>query len=129
MSERSEYSSGEFCWVDLATTDVEGATRFYGELLGIDAEAAPGDPEETGGYGFFTKGGKMVAGIGPTQRDDQPSAWSSYIRVEDADASAEKAKEAGGQRRLWADRHPQRVRADGGPSGPDRRLHLDLPAG
>lgn len=97
MSERSQYSSGEFCWVDLATTDVEGATRFYGELLGVDAEAAPGDPEETGGYGFFTKGGKMVAGFGPTQRDDQPSAWASYVRVDDADATAEQAKEAGGQ--------------------------------
>jgi predicted enzyme related to lactoylglutathione lyase len=97
MSERTEYAPGEFCWVDLATTDVDGATRFYGELLGIEAQAAPGDPEETGGYGFFTKDGKMVAGYGPTQSADQPSAWSSYVKVEDADATTEKAKEAGGQ--------------------------------
>jgi uncharacterized protein len=97
MSERTEYAPGEFCWVDLATTDVDGATKFYGELLGVEAEAAPGDPEETGGYGFFTKSGKMIGGFGPTQRDEQPSAWSSYIKVEDADATAEKVKEAGGQ--------------------------------
>jgi predicted enzyme related to lactoylglutathione lyase len=97
MSERSEYAPGEFCWVDLSTTDVDGATKFYGELLGVEAQAAPGDPEETGGYGFFTKTGKMVAGYGPTQRDEQPPAWSSYIKVEDADATAERVKEAGGQ--------------------------------
>ena len=97
MSKRKEYAPGEFCWVDLATTDVDAATAFYGELLGVEAEAAPGDPEETGGYGFFTKDGKMVAGYGPTQREGQPSAWSSYIKVEDADATAEKVKEAGGE--------------------------------
>jgi predicted enzyme related to lactoylglutathione lyase len=97
MSERNEYAPGEFCWVDLSTSEVDGATRFYGELLGVEAQAAPGDPEETGGYGFFTKNGRMIAGFGPTQRDEQPSAWSSYIKVEDADASAEKVKEAGGE--------------------------------
>jgi len=97
MSERTSYANGEFCWVDLSTTDVEGAKAFYGDLLGVEAESAPGDPEETGGYGFFTKDGKMVAGFGPTQRDEQPSAWSSYIKVEDADATTQQVEEAGGQ--------------------------------
>jgi uncharacterized protein len=97
MSERNEYAPGEFCWVDLSTKNLDAATSFYGELLGVEAEAAPGDPEETGGYGFFKKDGKMVAGFGPTQRDEQPSAWSSYIKVEDADATAEKVTDAGGQ--------------------------------
>ena len=96
MSERNEYAPGEFCWVDLSTKDVDGAKDFYSALLGVEAELAPGDPQETGGYGFFTKSGKMIAGFGPTQRDDQPSAWSSYIKVEDADATAEKVKDAGG---------------------------------
>jgi predicted enzyme related to lactoylglutathione lyase len=96
MSERTEYAPGEFCWVDLSTTDVDGALAFYGELLGVEAKPAPGDPEETGGYGFLTKDGKMVAGYGPTQREGQPSAWSSYIKVEDAEATAEKVKEIGG---------------------------------
>jgi uncharacterized protein len=96
MSERSEYAPGEFCWVDLSTTDVEAAKSFYGDLLGIEAEAAPGDSEETGGYGFFVKGGKMLAGIGPVQSGEGHSAWSSYVKVEDADATAAKVKEAGG---------------------------------
>jgi len=97
MSERAEYASGEFCWVDLATTDVEGATSFYGELLGVEWQPAPGAPEQTGGYGFFVKGGKQVAGMGPTQQEGQPPVWSSYVKVEDADATARKAREAGGQ--------------------------------
>ncbi|HSD24042.1 MAG TPA: VOC family protein [Solirubrobacterales bacterium] len=97
MSERSEYAPGEFRWVDLATTDVDGALDFYGELLGVEAEPAPGDPEETGGYGFLMKDGKMVAGYGPTQQEGQPPAWSSYISVENADETAEKVKEVGGQ--------------------------------
>lgn len=97
MSERTEYAPGEFCWVDLATTDVEGAKIFYGELLGVDWKPAPGPPEETGGYGFLAKDGKEIAGMGPTQQEGQPPFWSSYIKVEDADATGEKVKEAGGQ--------------------------------
>jgi predicted enzyme related to lactoylglutathione lyase len=96
MSERTEYAAGEFCWVDLSTTDVEAAKGFYAELLGVEYEAAPGDPEETGGYGFFMKDGKMLAGIGPVQSGEGHSAWSSYVKVVDVDASAEKVKKVGG---------------------------------
>jgi uncharacterized protein len=96
MSERTEYAPGEFCWVSLSTTDVEGAKSFYNGLLGVEAEDAPGDPEETGGYGFLTKNGKMVAGIGPVQSGEGHSAWASYVKVDDADATAELARQAGG---------------------------------
>lgn len=96
MSERSEYTPGEFCWVDLASTDFEAAKGFYGDLLGWGWEAA-GPVEETGGYGFFTYKDKQVAGGGPTQAVGQPPAWSSYVKVADADATAAKVKDAGGQ--------------------------------
>jgi uncharacterized protein len=96
MSERTEYAPGEFSWVDLATTDVDAAKVFYEDLLGVEVEDAPGDPAETGGYGFLMREGKMVAGIGPVQSDEGHSAWASYIKVEDADETAERAKSAGG---------------------------------
>ena len=96
MSERTEYAAGEFCWVDLATTDPDAAVRLYGELLGVDAVPA-GPPEETGGYGFFVKDGKQVAGYGPVQGEGQPPAWASYIKVADADAAADKIRSSGGQ--------------------------------
>jgi predicted enzyme related to lactoylglutathione lyase len=97
VSERTEYAPGEFCWVDLATTDVDGAKAFYNGLLGVEAVDAPGDPEETGGYGFLMKDGKMIGGIGPVQSDEGHPAWSSYIKVEDTDAMAQAVKEAGGE--------------------------------
>jgi uncharacterized protein len=96
MSERNEYTPGEFSWVDLATTDVDGAKSFYADLLGVDVQSAPGDPKETGGYGFLMKDGKMVAGIGPVQSGEGHSAWASYVKVDSADEIAEKAKDAEG---------------------------------
>jgi uncharacterized protein len=95
MTERSTYKDGEFCWVDLATTDIDAAKKFYGDLIGWEWEAA-GDPEETGGYGIFTFNGKQVCGGGPVQAAGQPPAWSSYVKVADADESAGKVTEAGG---------------------------------
>lgn len=96
MSERSEYRPGEFCWVDLATNDVDAAKAFYSELLGAETEAAPGDPEQNGHYGFLMRDGKRVAGYGDTMGPDQPPAWSSYVAVASADETAEKVKVAGG---------------------------------
>jgi predicted enzyme related to lactoylglutathione lyase len=96
MSERSGYAPGEFCWVDLSTTDMDAAAGYYGDLLGVKAEAAPGDVGEAGGYGFFTNGGKQVAGYAPVMDGGHP-AWMGYVCVEDADATAEKVKAAGGE--------------------------------
>jgi predicted enzyme related to lactoylglutathione lyase len=95
MSERSEYNPGEFSWVDLATPDMEASASFYGELMGWEREQV-GDPEETGGYGNFTREGKAVAGIGPLMAEGQPPAWSSYVQVADAGETAARVREAGG---------------------------------
>ena len=40
MGKRASYEPGTFCWVDLATTDPEGAKTFYGELFGWEASDA-----------------------------------------------------------------------------------------
>src|SRR5262245_41604236 len=95
MSERSEYSPGEFNWVDLATPDMDASAVFYGELLGWQREEV-GDPEETRGYSNFTLRGKAVAGLGPLMMDQQSPAWNSYINVGDADETAAKVKGASG---------------------------------
>ena len=76
MSERDEYAPGEFGWVDVGMSDVEAGARFYEELLGWEAQES-GPVEETGGYGFFLKDGKSVAGYGPLMGEGQPPAWSS----------------------------------------------------
>jgi predicted enzyme related to lactoylglutathione lyase len=92
MVEPSSYAPGTPSWVDIGT-DVEGATRFYGALLGWTYEPA-GPPEETGGYGFFTRRGLRVAGVGP-QQNPGPPFWSTYVTVADVEATAARAEAAG----------------------------------
>ena len=85
MPERTEYAPGVPCWIDIGT-DVEGAKSFYGSLFKWDCQDA-GPPEQTGGYGFFMKNGKMIAGYGP-QQNPGPPFWSTYVWVSDADAAS-----------------------------------------
>lgn len=96
MPERTSYANGVPSWVDLSTPDVQASAAFYGGLLGWTYAAAPGDPAQTGGYGMFSLGDKVVAGIGPLQNESQPAVWNSYIAVDDADATVAAATEAGG---------------------------------
>lgn len=93
MPEVSEHQPMTPSWIDIGT-DVEGSKAFYTALFGWDAEDA-GPPEQTGGYGFFTKAGKMVAGYGP-QQNPGPPFWATYVAVTDADAVAKAADAAGG---------------------------------
>jgi predicted enzyme related to lactoylglutathione lyase len=93
MPERTEYAPGTPSWVDIGT-DVEGAKGFYGALFGWSAQDA-GPPEETGGYGFFVKNGKMVAGYGP-QQNPGPPFWTTYVSVADAEETAKRVEGAGG---------------------------------
>jgi predicted enzyme related to lactoylglutathione lyase len=95
MSERTSYRPGTPCWVDLATPDVDAAAGFYGGLFGWEVPPAE-NVENTGGYRRATKAGGDVAGIMPLMQEGQPPAWTTYVAVEDADATAAAVKEAGG---------------------------------
>jgi uncharacterized protein len=93
VTEFTEYPPGTPSWVDLSTTDVEGAKDFYGTLFGWEAHDAGPD---AGGYHMCTLREKNVAGIGPVQHDAQPVVWGTYISVTDADATIAAVTEAGG---------------------------------
>lgn len=80
-------------WIDLTTTDPDGAKSFYTSLFGWDVEELG---EEAGNYAFFNLNGQMVGGVAPTQMPEQPSAWSVYIGTEDVEATLQAAKENGG---------------------------------
>lgn len=95
MSERTGYAPGTPCWVDLATPDVEGAARFYGEVLGWEVPELP-NSAEMGGYRRAEKNGADVAGVMPLMQEGQPPAWSTYVSVIDADATAKAVAGAGG---------------------------------
>lgn len=95
MSERTSYTPGTPCWVDLATPDIEAAERFYGELFGWTIPERP-NSQEMGGYRRAILGGKDVAGAMPLMQEGQPPAWSTYISVDDIEALGRAVQENGG---------------------------------
>ncbi len=95
MSERTSYTPGTPCWVDLATPDLEAAERFYGELFGWEIPELP-NSSEMGGYRRAKKDGRDVAGAMPLMEEGQPPAWSTYLSVTDAEATARVVEESGG---------------------------------
>ena len=81
-------------WIDLSSSNTEGSRSFYSKLFGWKAEVNP-DPQY-GGYTVAQLDDKDVAGIGPTQMEGQPTAWTVYIGTTDADATSQKVQAAGG---------------------------------
>lgn len=90
MPQIQRYAPGTPCWVDVVSRDVDASAAFYGALLGWEL----GGTDD--GFGLFTLGDLVVAGIGPCQPDQDP-VWSTYISVEDADATVALAEKAGGR--------------------------------
>lgn len=95
MSERTSYVPGTPCWVDLATPDVEGAERFYGELFDWEIPERP-DSGSMGGYRRAILNGKDVAGVMPLMQEGQPPAWSTYVSVDDIEALGRAVQENDG---------------------------------
>ena len=59
MGTRTSYPPGTFCWVDLSTSDRDGARSFYDGLLGWAFDERPG---AGGSFSMATVGGDAVAG-------------------------------------------------------------------
>jgi predicted enzyme related to lactoylglutathione lyase len=81
-------------WVDLSSSDPGASGEFYAKLFGWQVEVNP-DPQYDG-YAMAKIGGKDVAGIGPKQMPEAPTAWMVYIGTDDADALVAKVQAAGG---------------------------------
>lgn len=98
MPERTGYAHGVPSWVDLGTTDVEAAKRFYGTLFGWEAEDRPTDQGMP--YTMFTKNGKTVAGMGAISAEQAAAGmtpvWGTYLNVDNVDDTIAKVTEAGG---------------------------------
>lgn len=83
---------GTFCWDQLNTTDVDGATAFYRKVYGWTDEAfAAGD-----GMRVFKAGDTAVASVMKAP-EGVPAHWLSYVVVEDLAASRARATELGGK--------------------------------
>jgi predicted enzyme related to lactoylglutathione lyase len=95
MSVKTSYKPGTFCWIDLGTPDQDAAGEFYGALFGWQLKEDE-NPEQTGGYRSAQLGDNAVGGVMKLMEEAQPPAWTSYVCVEDAEATAAKVREAGG---------------------------------
>ncbi len=95
MPERTSYEAGTPCWVDIASPDLGASVDFYGGLFGWDVPETE-TSEQTGGYRQALKGGRPVAGMMPQMQEGQPSAWTTYVSVGDAAATAAAVTDAGG---------------------------------
>jgi predicted enzyme related to lactoylglutathione lyase len=98
MGERTSYETGTFSWVDLSTTDQEGAKTFYAALFGWEHEDLPIGNGAT--YTMCRLQGKNVAAIS-TQSDQEreqgiPPHWNSYVTAHDLDERAPRVSELGG---------------------------------
>ena len=87
---------GVFSWHELATTDVAGALRFYGELFGW-TKGAGHDMGAMGVYQIFERFGSMVGGMCNVQGPATPPSWLSYVQVADSARAVAAAKGAGGR--------------------------------
>jgi uncharacterized protein len=98
MPHVESHPQGTICWVDLATTDQEAATRFYTGLFGWETFDLP-MPGGPGVYRMFRLGGRDAAAVGqlPPEMAAQgvPSAWNVWV-AGDAGQAAERAPAAGG---------------------------------
>jgi predicted enzyme related to lactoylglutathione lyase len=94
MTLKTSYSPGEFCWIELATSDWKKAKQFYTSLFGWTTNEMPMGPDQPP-YVIVQKNGKDVGALYENKK--APSAWLSYVSVKSADESAKKAKSLGGK--------------------------------
>jgi predicted enzyme related to lactoylglutathione lyase len=96
LSERDGFEHGVPCWVDLWQPDAEAAVAFYSRLFGWDSEDTM--PADVPGRHFMCRvRGRDVAAI--ASRPDgapTPSAWNTYVWVDDVGAAASTAGATGG---------------------------------
>ncbi len=93
MSKIESYAPGSFCWAELASTDTEGAKKFYREMFGWNAVDFP---MPMGVYTIFQVDGND-AGAMYSAPSGMPSNWGVYFSVASADDAAAKIPELGGK--------------------------------
>jgi predicted enzyme related to lactoylglutathione lyase len=93
MGERTSYTAGTFCWVELSTSDPDAAKVFYAQIFGWEFEDLPvGDGMV---YSMARLGGKDVAALQPLRGEGVPPNWLNYVAVDDVDAVAARAAALG----------------------------------
>jgi len=99
MPTRERFQPGEFCWVEVATSNQSAAKSFYGSLFGWKATDVPIGPNDF--YSLLQLQERVAAGaytFRPEERDaGLPSHWKLYVAVESADEAVKRAAQLGGK--------------------------------
>ncbi len=98
MSEADKPPVGSIGWLDLTVPNAEEVRDFYTEVIGWSA--APVDMGDYNDFNMMLPGNEEpTAGVCHARGDnaDLPPVWMVYIVVADADASAARCKELGGE--------------------------------
>ena len=120
MPNVESHAPGNFCWVELATSDQGAAKKFYQALFGWGVDDQPMGPGET--YTLFKKNGRDVA-AGYSQRPEQKGVPPELAGLR-ADGERRRRRGQGeGARRPGRASSVRRVRRrpHGRPAGSDRR--------
>ncbi len=100
MTTVEKHEPGTFCWVELATTDLEAGRKFYEGIFGWKSEVR--SFESYGDYATFAVAdGRGAAGGYPQQDAERsmgvPPHWNLYVYSDEVDKDVAKAAELGGQ--------------------------------
>ena len=92
---------GTFCWVELGTTDLGAARKFYSSVFGWNLSDMPNMPPGMVYAVASVAEGKNVGGL-TTLPDEAKKMgarpnWMSYVAVENAEESAKKVTSLGGK--------------------------------
>ncbi|HET6437027.1 MAG TPA: VOC family protein [Anaeromyxobacter sp.] len=87
----SRPEAGTFCWETLVTPEPSAAAAFYGKVYGLGTTKGP-----NGEATVLTAGAVQVADIQAT-RPGAPSYWMTYVEVESAERSRDRAVQLGGK--------------------------------
>jgi len=103
MPTKESYAPGEFCWVELATSNQNAGKSFYTALFGWSAKDVPIGPTDV--YSLLELDGRVAAGaytMGGEERDAGiPPHWKLYVAAANVDESAKKAEQLGAKVIDW----------------------------
>lgn len=84
-------------WFEVTSPDAQRAQKFYADMFGWQVSADPA----MGGYALVDTAsgeGAVSGGIGPSSGPDDKPGIKIYMRVDDLDASLDRAEKLGGRK-------------------------------
>lgn len=99
MPVMTSYPHGVPSWIDIATPDPAGSKTFYGAIFDWEFDDQPTDQPGID-YTMARRGEHGVAGMMQLTEEmaasGMPPVWTSYVAVDDLDATVDKVGPAGG---------------------------------